>query len=245
MTIVSKEIVYQTHDEPFTGYLAFDDSSGEAKPGIILVHEWWGHDEFVRSKAERLASEGFVAFALDMYGSGITADGPDQAGALMEYVTSTPGLMEQRFMAAYEVLSQQPQVDQTNIHAAGYCFGGAVVLEMARAGKALKSVASFHGLLETKTPMQANTFAGRVLAYNGADDPLAPPEAVKAFEDEMRAADVCCDIVNYPGVMHAFTNPASEIRREKYDIPILKYDAQADDDSHQKMVAAILNNSQN
>lgn len=240
MAIVSEEIVYQIDNNPFTGYLAFDSSNSAPKPAVILVHEWWGHDEFVRSKAERLASEGFVAFALDMFGSGVRANGPDEAASLMGAVTSLPGLVEQRFMAAFDLVCELPQVDPSSIHGAGYCFGGEVVLEMARAGKALKSVASFHGLLETKTPMVANKFDGLVLAFNGIEDPLAPPATVQALVDEMKAAKVRCEVTNYPGVMHAFTNPASERRRESYNIPILKYDEHADEDSHQKMVAAFL-----
>lgn len=239
MAIISEEIVYQIDNNPFTGYLAFDDSNSSPKPAVTLVHEWWGHDEFVRCKADRLASEGFIAFALDMFGSGIRANGPEEAGALMGAVTSAPGLVEKRFMAAFDLVYNLPQVDASNIHGAGYCFGGEVVLEMARAGKALKSVTSFHGLLETKTPMVANNFDGLVLAFNGIDDPLAPPETVKALVDEMSAAEVRCEVTNYPGVMHAFTNPASDHRSKSYNIPILKYDEQADEDSHQKMVAAL------
>ena len=238
MAIITKDIEYFIEEQSFTGYLAYDDAITEKKPGVILVHEWWGHDDFVQGKAEHLAQQGFVAFALDMYGTGVIADGPQQAEQLMTHVTSTTGLVEQRFMAAYDVLCEQAQVDTSNINAAGYCFGGEVVLEMARAGKALNAVASFHGLLETKNPMQANTFKGRMLAYNGIDDPLAPTEVVERFNEEMSKANIHCEIVNYPGVMHAFTNPASTWRSEKFGLPILKYDEHADQDSHEKMVAA-------
>ncbi|MBX2847145.1 MAG: dienelactone hydrolase family protein [Acidiferrobacterales bacterium] len=240
MAIISKEIEYFIEDQSFTGYFAYDDQGSDKKSGVILVHEWWGHDEFVRGKAEWLASQGLAAFALDMYGTDIHAKDPGEAESLMVGTTSTPGLVEKRFMAAYEVISQQTQVDASNINAAGYCFGGEVVLEMARAGKNLNAVASFHGLLGTDNPMQADTFAGMVLTFNGIDDPLAPPEVVEEFNQEMQSAGTNFDVVNYPGVKHGFTNPASDRRSKEYDIPILKYDANADQDSHTKMVSVFL-----
>jgi len=236
MTIRTEEITYQVNDENFTGYLAFDDAITKPKPGAIIVHEWWGHNDYVRGRAEQMASDGFVAFALDMYGSGKQASNPEEAGALMTRTQNTEGAIEQRFDAAYKVLASSPHVDGSNINAAGYCFGGAVCLAMARAGKKLNAVASFHGLLETESPMQAGVFSGEIAVFNGADDPMVSEQILDAFENEMNDAGVTCSVTSYPGVIHSFTNPAATERGEKYNIP-LRYDKAADLDSYQAMVA--------
>ena len=235
MMIKTKEITYHVGEQKFTGYLAFDEESEQARPGVIIVHEWWGHDAYVRQRAEQLAADGFTAFALDMYGTGKTASDPDQAGALMKAVLEQEGAIERRFDAALNVLQSQPQARVDSIHAAGYCFGGAVVLAMARAGKPLKSVASFHGLLETESPMQQRVFAGEIAAFTGADDPMVSAEIVDTFVQEMRDAGVTCSLTSYPGVLHGFTNPAATDRGIKYAMP-LAYDAQADKDSYSKMI---------
>lgn len=235
MSITTKEINYQVNGESFTGYLAFDDSISEPKPGVLIVHEWWGHNDYVRKRAEQIAGDGLVAFAVDMYGTGKLATNPEQAGEYMNAVVGTEGALEQRFDAAYQVLSEQAQVESSKINIAGYCFGGMVGLNMARAGKKLHAVASFHGLLETSTPMQADTFGGEIAIFNGADDPMVTPEIVKTFENEMDSAGVACSMTNYPGVVHGFTNPEATAKGEKYGMP-LRYDADADRDSYTSMI---------
>lgn len=242
MKVESKEINYSAGEQQFTGYLAYDAESAEPRPAVIIVHEWWGHDAYVRQRAEQLAGKGFTAFALDMYGSGKSATTPDQASELMTSVMGQSGAIEQRFDAALDVLKAQPQTKTDSIHAAGYCFGGAVVLAMARAGKSLRSVASFHGLLETETPMQAGAFEGEIAAFTGADDPMVSAGIVSTFEQEMLDAGVNCTLTSYPGVVHGFTNPAATERGKKYDIP-LAYDAKADADSFDKMIKMFQLNS--
>lgn len=242
MNIETKEISYPAGAEEFTGYLAYDAASTEPRPGVIVVHEWWGHDAYVRGRAEQLAADGFSAFALDMYGSGKSAQDPAQANELMTAVLSETGAVEERFVAAMQVLQTQPQTDAELIHAAGYCFGGAVVLAMARAGKPLQSVATFHGLLETETPMQSGVFAGEIAAFTGADDPMVAAEIVEAFEQEMRNAGVTCSLTSYPGVVHGFTNPAATERGRKYELP-LAYDAEADADSYRRMIELFRRNN--
>ena len=238
MAITTKEINYEVGGESFTGYYAVDNEQSGRRPGVIVVHEWWGHDAYVRSRAEQLAGEGFAAFAIDMYGSGKLGTNPDEAGELMNGVMSREGAIEQRFSASLEALQQQSEVDTDKISAIGYCFGGAVVLNMARAGKPLNVVASFHGLLQTETPMQPGTFGGTIAVFNGADDPMVTPDVVEGFEAEMSGAGVTFSVKNYPGAVHGFTNPEATGRGQKYGMP-LAYDQNADEDSYAATVQLI------
>lgn len=235
MPIQTQEIIYQSNNSDFQGFIAFDDTNSEPKPGVIIVHEWWGHNDFVRSKAEQLAADGYIGFALDMYGVGKTATDPEQAGIYMNEARETPGAIVERFDAAMDTLKSQSQVDSSVIYACGFCFGGAVVLEMARAGRDLNAVASFHGLLETENPMKAGIFDGEIGVYNGADDPMVSAEILQVFENEMSEAGVTCSLVNYPGVVHGFTNPEATARGEKYGMP-LAYNQAAAEDSYNNMI---------
>ncbi len=240
MAIVTRQINYAVGGDNFVGYLAVDDATDDPKPGVLVVHEWWGHDDYARARAEQLAGDGFAGFALDMYGDAKVAGDPEEAAALMNSVTGTPGAIEQRFDAALKTLQDQPEADPDNISAIGYCFGGAVVLGMARAGKPLKVVSSFHGLLQTESPLQRGTFAGRIAVFNGADDPMVTPEIANEFEAEMQAAGADYTFKSYPGVVHGFSNPAATGRGEKYEMP-LAYNAEADADSYAATVALMRN----
>lgn len=226
----SEDVVYTVGDQEFTGYLVYDDSIEGSRPGVIVVHEWWGHNDYARKRADMLAELGYTAFALDMYGTGKLASHPDDAMAFMQVVTSNMSLAEQRFAKARSLVAGHASVDGERIAAIGYCFGGGVVLHMARAGVDLDAVVSFHGSLGTQRPAKAGEVSARVLVFNGAADPYAPPEQVEVFEQEMKKAGVDYELHNYPGVKHSFTNPAADAMGEKFDRP-LKYDAQADKDS--------------
>ena len=238
MSITTKEVTYRVGGEDFIGYYAVDSEQSGPRPGVIVVHEWWGHDAYVRSRAEQLAAEGFAAFAIDMYGGGRVGSNPDEAGALMNAAMGAEGAIEQRFDGALEALKQESEVDSNNVSAIGYCFGGAVVLDMARAGKPLNVVASFHGLLQTETPMQPGAFGGQIAVFNGADDPMVTPDIVEGFEAEMNAAGASFSVKNYPGAVHGFTNPEATGRGEKYGMP-LAYDKNADEDSYAATVTLI------
>jgi len=173
----------------FIGHLAVDTSIEGKKPAILIAHEWWGCNEYAQGRAEQLAGEGFVALAMDLYGGGEVASNPERAGELMNAARETDGAIEARFDAAYNFLAARDDVDVSNISVLGYCFGGAVALAMARAGKKLKVAASFHGTLQTETPMQSGTFDGRILVFNGADDPMVTPAMTQAFTEEMADND--------------------------------------------------------
>jgi dienelactone hydrolase len=232
----SEEIVYRVGDNEFTGYLVYDDAIKGKRPGVLVVHEWWGLNAYARQRADMLARLGYTAFALDMYGTGKVADHPDDAKSFMQAVTSNMPQAEQRFDMAKSILEKQPTVDPRHIAAIGYCFGGGIVLHMARAGDDLDGVVSFHGSLGTEVPAQKGQVKARVLVFTGGADPFAPPELVAGFEKEMQAAGVDYQLVSYPGVKHSFTNPDADKLGERFGMP-LAYDKHADEDSWQRMQA--------
>lgn len=232
--VVGKEVTYDVDGAAFNGYLATNDAVDEKRPGVLVVHEWWGNNDYTRKRADMLAELGYTALALDMYGDGKTADHPDDAGKFAGEVRENMAAAEARFRAAMDLLKQQPGVDGERIAAIGYCFGGGVVLEMARRGVDLDAVASFHGSLGTSDPAEPGEVVARVAVFNGADDPFVKPEQIEAFKAEMDNAQVQYVFVNYPGAVHSFTNPGADANGEKFELP-LKYDAEADKDSWAQM----------
>src|SRR3990167_507826 len=233
--LVTQDIQYKLGETVFKGYTAYDDSIEGKRPGILVVHEWWGHNEHARTRAEMLAQLGYVALAVDMYGDGKTASHPDTAGAFAgEVVQNMQGLGKERFIAALEQLKNHPMTDPGKIAAIGYCFGGGTVLHMARYGLDLDGVVSFHGSLATETPAQPGQVKARVLVCNGAADTMVTAEQIAAFELEMKAAGVDYRLINYEGATHSFTNPAADALGEKFGMPIA-YNAAADQKSWQDM----------
>lgn len=210
-----------------TGYLAYDAAAGAPRPGVLVVHEWWGHNDYARKRAEMLAELGYVALALDMYGEGKVADHPDNAKAFMQAIANDMPEAERRFNAARELLQRQPNVDRERIAAVGYCFGGGIVLHMARIGTDLDAVVSYHGALATQTPAAPGAVKARVLVFNGADDAMVTAEQVEGFKREMDAANAFYEFVTYSGVKHSFTNPAADSYAQRFGFP-LQYNAEAD-----------------
>ena len=232
--INTQQVNYQVDGVSLQGYLAIPKGLSEKTPGILVVHEWWGHNEYARKRAEMLAESGYIAFALDMYGDNKVTDHPKEAKQFMQEATRDSQVLTDRFNAALELLKQQEYIDPDRIAAIGYCFGGAVVLNMARAGTELKGVVSFHGSLATKNPAVKDKVKAKVLVLHGGNDALVPAEQVQAFEEEMQAANVDYELVIYEGVDHSFTNPAADEIGEKHSMPI-SYDQEADEDSWQRM----------
>lgn len=223
-------MAYEVNGQSFTGYLAYDDAVTEKRPGVLVVHEWWGLNDYPRKRAEMLAELGYTGFALDMYGSGKVADHPDDAKAFMQEVMSNMEAAERRFDAAKEVLASHRTVDPDRIAAIGYCFGGGVVLHMARTGADLDGVVSYHGMLGTETPAEPGAVKAKILAFTGGEDPFVPNEQVQAFKDEMEAAGADARVVVYPMARHSFTNPAADAAGQKFNLP-LAYDEDADENS--------------
>jgi len=226
--VKEEPVVYKDGGTTMKGFVVYDDAQKGKRPGIVVVHEWWGITQHIHSEARRMASLGYTAFIADMYGDAKTADNPKDAGALSGAVLKDPAVMQARFDAAMATLEKHPTVDANKIGAMGFCFGGSVVLDMARVGTDLKGVAAFHaGLGAAGVQAQSGKVKAKLLVQNGADDPFIKPEAVEAFKKEMDAAKVDYRYISYPGAVHAFTNPEATALGRKFDIPIA-YNAEAD-----------------
>jgi len=207
--IQTREVEYRSGDLVLKGYIAWDSARTGRRPGVLVVHEWWGHNEHSRNSARRLAEAGYVGFALDMFGNGKNTTHPDTAQLFMnEAMKDLPALLA-RFTAAREELVKDPHVDPERIGAIGYCFGGAVVLTEARTGADLDAVISFHGALPPGK-VDSGAVKARVLMLTGADDPMVPAAMVENFRKEMTAAGANFQIVTYPGAKHSFTNPHAD-----------------------------------
>jgi dienelactone hydrolase len=228
--VKGEEVDYSDGNIHMKGYIAYDDSIEGKRPGVLVVHEWWGHNTYTRKRADMLAELGYTALAVDMYGDGKQAAHPDDAGKFAKEASANMETMKSRFMAAMDLLKQQETVNPDKIAAIGYCFGGGVVLNMARSGADLKGVASFHGSLGTSAPAQPGQVKARVLVMHGADDKFIPPDVVKAFKDEMDSAGVDYKFIAYPGALHSFTNPDADKFAEQFGMPV-KYDPAADEQS--------------
>jgi dienelactone hydrolase len=228
------EIDYRVGETTFRGYIATDDGIRGKRPGILVVHEWWGLNDYARRRARMLAELGYTALAVDMYGGGRTTTHPDDAGKFAGAIRQNLPEARARFLAALELLKKQPTVDPGKIAAIGYCFGGGVVLQMARAGVDLKGVVSFHGSLATDRPARPGEVKARVLVLNGESDPMTTPEQIAAFRREMEGAGVDYRFISYPGAKHSFTNPDADDYGRKYNLP-LAYNAEADRESWQAM----------
>jgi dienelactone hydrolase len=201
---------YQHGETVLQGFVAWDDGKPGKRPGVLVVHEWWGHDEHARNQARRLAEAGYVGLALDMYGKGKLTTHEKEAGAFAKEAMKDPAAMRARFNAARAALEHDPHVDPTKIAAIGYCFGGAVVLEQARAGDDLDAVISLHGALGTPMPARTGAVKSRILVLTGGADPFVPLAQVDAFKTEMTQAGATYEVVVYPGAKHSFTNPAAD-----------------------------------
>ena len=231
-TVKTREIEYRQGETALQGFVAWDDAARGRRPGVLVVHEWWGLNEHARNQARRLAEAGYVGFALDMYGKGKVTTHPQDAQAFASEASKDPAELAARFNAALEQLKRDPHVDTTRIAAIGYCFGGAVVLGIARAGADLAAVVTFHGALATTSPAQPGKVKARVLVLAGGADPFVPPELLEAFKREMQAAGARFEVTTYPGAKHGFTNPDAAT----YGMPQLAYDAAADRESWAAML---------
>jgi dienelactone hydrolase len=224
--VKTKEIEYTQGSTKLLGFAAWDDAQKGKRPGVLIVHEWWGHNQHARNAALRLAKAGYVGFALDMFGKGKLATHPKDAQAFVAEATKDPVAEKARFDLAVSELKKLPQVDDKKIAAIGYCFGGGVVLDMVRAGEDLVAAATFHGALSprvgTKGPLRP-----RILVMTGADDPMIGQETVDAFKKEMTGAHAVFEVVSYPGAKHSFTNPDAD----KAGVPGLAYNAKVDQES--------------
>ena len=236
--VTGKEVSYTAGDTTLKGYLAMDESDTTKRPAVLVVHEWWGHNDYARKRAEMLAELGYVALAVDMYGDGKTAEHPKDAGAFAGAVMKDMEAGEARFRAALEFVQAQPQVDPEQVAAIGYCFGGSIVLHMARIGMDLDAVASFHGNLSPKAEAKEGQVKARILVCHGEADSFIPAEQVEAFQREMNDAGADYRFESYPDAVHGFTNPGATELGEKFEIN-LAYQEAADQKSWASLQALL------
>lgn len=227
--IQSEEIGYSADGVELSGYLAWDHDIEDPRPGVLVVHEWWGNNAYARRRADMLAELGYVGMALDMYGGGRIAENPDEAGELMNGLLEDMATVRSRFNAALEVMKAHDTVDADHCAAIGYCMGGGIVLHMARYGADLQAVGSFHGALPLGVAAEGEgaDVTARIGVYHGEDDVLIPQEAVTGFKAEMEKTGADCIFVSLPTALHGFSNPQATVNGEKYGLP-LRYDERAD-----------------
>jgi dienelactone hydrolase len=218
---------YETDEAKMTGYIVNDNAQQGKKPGILVVHEWWGHNEYARQRADRLAELGYVAFAVDMYGDGKKASHPKDA---MKFAGEVFGNIEEaklRFDKALEILKSNSNVDTTKIAAIGYCFGGSVVLSMANAGKDLDAVAAFHAGLQLPIEPLSDGIDTKIAVYQGADDPFISEEDIAKYKASLEAVGATYEYKAYENAVHAFTSEGADSLGKAFDLP-LAYNAKAD-----------------
>ena len=210
--LVTKTVEYKQDGTVCKGYLAYDDAIRGKRPGVLVVHEYWGLNDFARKKAEQLAGLGYVAFAADIYGQGLVTTDPKEAGRLAGELRGNQPLLRARAQAALKVLSETSVADPQRLAAIGFCFGGTTVLELAYAGANLKGVVSFHGGLTSPRPEELKSIKAAILVLHGADDPHVKPEAITAFQEAMRQGGIDWQMVFFGGAVHAYMNPAANDR---------------------------------
>lgn len=233
VNVRGETVTYSSPTTEMNGYIAYNESLEGKRPGIIVVHEWWGHNDYTRERADMLAELGYVALAVDMYGDGKQAAHPEDAMKFSGMVMSNIDEAKARFDAALETLKSNPNVDQEQIAAIGYCFGGSVVLSMANAGYDLDAVAAFHSGVELPIPPSQDIKA-KILVANGADDPFVSAESVEAYKQGMDDVGANYTYIDYPGAVHAFTAKGADSLGQKFELP-LKYNEAADKASWEEM----------
>jgi dienelactone hydrolase len=224
------DIEYSHDGRRLLGQLAVDDSRAGRRPAVLVSHDAGGLGDHPKRTARRLAELGYVAFALDYYGDGARLP-PDQVGARLGELASDPLRTRSIARAGLEALLANEYADADNVAAVGYCFGGTLVLELARSGADLRAVVGFHSGLSTSRPEDAANITAKVLVCIGADDPVIPPDQRLAFEEEMRAGGVDWQMHLYGGAVHSFTNPDAD-----GSSPAIKYDQRADERSWRAML---------
>lgn len=235
MQIKEENVSYTADTVSMNGWAAWDASSDKKRPVVMVIHEWWGLNDYTKSRVRQLAELGYYAFAVDMFGNGKTVDNPTDAQAMVTPFYKDASFGKTRFDAGLAKAFSNPVADTANVAAIGYCFGGTQVLNMALLGDRLNGVVSFHGGLET-APVNKDLLKAQVLVCNGEADPMVPAEQVAAFKKKMDSIAANYRLINYPNATHAFTNPKSTEVGQKFNIPIA-YNAAADSASWNEMKA--------
>lgn len=231
--IQSENVDYMSDGLIMKGFVSYNADTTKLKPVVLILPEWWGIGDYTRGRAKQLAELGYLAFAVDMYGEGKTAETPDEAGKLATPFYTSPTLGKSRFDAAFAKIKTYKFADTNRVAAIGYCFGGAMVFNMARAGEPLKGVVSFHGNL-VGNKLDKNLLKAEVLVCHGDDDKFVLPAEVAIFKKQMDSVGASYTFKSYAGATHAFSNPAATEKGKKYNIPVA-YNAAADTSSFNEM----------
>lgn len=235
--IKGETVTYQSDNTILKGYIAYDTSITGKRPGVIIVPDWWGVGDFARDRAKALASQGYTAMVMDMYGEGQYTNLATEASELMRQFTSKPDVMKSRFMATRNILSKHKTVDNNRIAAIGYSLGGLVVLNMTREGANLDAVASIWGVIDKPaTPAKPDSIKTRVFVLNPAKDSWAPAESLDDLKNEMQNAGANFQIITYPNTVHAFSRPDADLKAAKNNLPI-RYNAKVDKQSWKDLTA--------
>ena len=232
-TVVTKTVDYDFDGAKLKGFLAYDDAVKEKMPGVLVVHEWWGLNDYAKERCKKLAEIGYVAFAVDMYGDGKFVEHPDDARKMATAVRENLKTWRGRAEAGLKQLTSQPNVDPSKIAAIGYCFGGSTCLQLAYSGADLKAVATFHAALPTPTADEAKSIKARLYVANGADDSFVSEKSIAAFKGALDQAKVQYKFENFPGAVHSFT----VLGADKHMMKGMKYNREADEKSWKEMLA--------
>jgi dienelactone hydrolase len=227
----TKDVEYMDGSTKLKGFLVFDPAQQGKRPAVLVFPEWWGLNDYAKSRATQLAQMGYVAFAVDMYGDAKTTTKAEEAQAFTKPFYGDPALTRSRAKAALDTLLKQDNVDASKVAAIGYCFGGTCALELARSGADVQAVVAFHAGLDTKNPADAKNIKGKVLVCTGGADGMVGPEKREAFVKEMEDAKVDYHMNVYGGAKHAFSNPDAG----SFGIPGIAYDKKADERSWREM----------
>jgi dienelactone hydrolase len=225
--VKTETVEYQDGDTSLTGYLMYGDALEGKRPGVIVVHEWWGLNDYARKRAEMLAEPGYVAFAVDMYGGKKVTGHANEAKGWMQQITENVDAWQKRALLGLDILRKHELVSPDHLAAVGYCFGGATVMQMTCAGADLDGVVSFHGSLPPATEWQQMNIKAKILIAHGNADDFIPAERVAAFQSALENAGADWQMMIYGGARHGFTNPDAE----KYGLQGVAHDVMADNRS--------------
>jgi dienelactone hydrolase len=229
----SPVVSFSEADKTFTSEVKLPKSCKEPLPLVVIVHEWWGRNEYILKRSQMLNEEGYATLAVDLFGDGKTVETPSEAQALATPFYQDPDIGVKRLSKYIELASKDPHIDQNKIFVIGYCFGGTQALNLARSGEDIKGVVSFHGGLASS--LKSTGLKTKVLALNGLSDPMVSSKEREGFKKEMKELKARHKIVNYKGATHAFTNPKATEIGKKFKIPIA-YNQKADRDSWKELL---------
>lgn len=232
--IREESVVYADKGDTLQGFIAYDESITTKRPAVLIVPEWWGLTEYPKMRARELAKLGYVAMAVDMYGKGKVAEDPKTAGEYAMVWYKDPAAAQRRIEAAAAVVKGNAATDSSKLLAIGYCFGGSMVLNAAKLGSDFKGVMSFHGALEGGVVPQKGLTKARIFVANGEADTFVSAEQIATFKKQLDSVGAAYTFKQYPGALHAFTNPDATETGKKFNMQVA-YNAAADTASWKDM----------